>query len=518
MIGSNPFPGNGDDLAPYIAKLDERDKQRISTTLTQAGKEYSATHCTQNEDGTFNRNDGSPEFSDFVKPRLQALLEEASQETTTGSAAAPSKSENEGEVSQAPAQISAPAAAKIKNLIDRINRNDFPVNLREFLDGDFSDIEKDQICGIISGVVTDEDKAARDWTAAQKDKVISGLERLLPKKPGAWERMKQHNKGVEEFNKNIDTLVKEIMNPKEGETSILNMEDRDLLDSLSNFGQGSARLQVSETICQYRGEGAGKVAEKLLGLKRENKWIIESSNKKVAKWFVKPIVDTEVLGEPEFGLKGDGFKAKTKDLFKLGAFRNISEIAKKPITENGFSKKVEKYIQDESHALKWRTLAAFGALLGTGINAFVTTTIRACVVALAALTQVALWAVAGIAAVAFAVGVVALTLFIFSNPITGVPAGIYLWDRFVLKPRFAAMEYKNDARQKELLAEIEKLKNPGRVVEVADDASVHRNSVDSNVSSASETESIHSVVADNASVGTNSVDLNSGDGIVGFDN
>ncbi|MBM3196000.1 MAG: hypothetical protein FJZ62_04575, partial [Chlamydiae bacterium] len=298
LIGSNPFPMDDQGLKQYTGDLGKSEVEAIVTTLNRAMTAYNEKHCTQNDagtfTGTFNRNDGSPEFRVFVQPFLQKLLKEVSQENITDSSDLCADWERaafecEGEVSQAPAQISALAAAKIKDLINRINNDNFPVNLREFLDEDFSQTEINRICAIVNRAVPVENTDFKSLTAAQKGEVISGLERLLPKRPGPWERMKQHNKGVEEFNQNIDTLVEKIKNPEPTGTSILNMSDEEICNSLSNFGQGSARLLVSETICQYRADGADKVAEKLLGLKRENRTILPSSYKKLAEWYVKPI-------------------------------------------------------------------------------------------------------------------------------------------------------------------------------------------------------------------------------------
>jgi hypothetical protein len=299
------------------------------------------------------------------------------------------------------------------------------------------------------------------------------------KKPGAWDRMTQHNKGVKEFNQNIDTLVKAIRNPGEAKTSILDMESDELLESLSTFGQGSARLQVYETICQFKDQGADKVAEMLRGLKKQDKSIFDSSNKKVAKWFVKPV---NRFNEAEFGLNGSGIFGKTKDLLKFGAFRNVFQVAKLK-TENGISKKVQGYIQDGSHAPKWRNSAAVVAFFGIGVNAFAVVAKTIFFVAAAVLTQLVVWGLSPVIALIAAIAVAVISC------IPGL--NFYAYDRTIVQPRIDAMEARsearfnqmkadNEARHNELLAVIAKLKNPN-ADEKADDASVNStvSSVDS---------------------------------------
>jgi hypothetical protein len=316
----------------------------------------------------------------------------------------------------------------------------------------------------------------------------------VKKKPGAWERNKQANLYIETYNQAIESLIGLL---KKDSNSLANLKD-----SIPVEIKYIDRLLIADTIDTYTSEGVDKVIEKLRGLKRENKSILASSNKKVAKWFAKPIVD---WGNPEYGLKGSGFTGKTKDLFKLGAFKNISEFARQSFTKNWFSKKVQKYIQDESHALRWRTCAAIVAFIGTVGTAVFTLSIRAGIVALAAVAQFALWVVAGVAGVAISI----LTIGISCIPLIGQIFAIYLYDRFCAQPKHDAMRAESETRHNQLLAEISTLKKHRGVVEVADGASVHSNvgedgaSVNSTVSSASEAESILSGVADNASVHSN---------------
>lgn len=436
-LSDEDFPGDQEDLANFTKSCSRQDAGDILQALTAAGEDYDKNLCTKDHLGNLHRKAGAPTLVQHLKAALRHLLDRANET---------------GVLENSRSKV---ASNLINPLVEEIQKNVYPINLRNFFsDNGLNATDEDlaAISGAVNAAISDEHDL-RSIDQDQKTELCKELKALIEttasseaeevstpvnKKPNAFERTKQANLYIGTYNQAIDSLIGLLINDS---TSLANLENS-IPSEIKNFD----KLLIVDTIDTYTSEGVDKVIEKLRGLKREDQSIFDKSNKYVARLFAKPLVD---FGKPEFvQLRGGSFLGKVKHFATEYVFHNISEFARKPIienTENTFSRRLERFIQDKSHGPWVRGFAAGLAVLGGALNVAAVAIKTFLIIAAAAILQFVAFTLTAAAVLAIPTGLIALCVL---HPYIGVPVlfGICVLVLF-------ANQYKLSKQVKELEAQ-----------------------------------------------------------------